>query len=84
MLLLILLLLIGTFISIFHATQHSFHQAEQNCDLFLSSEKNTPIDAPLRIITPCYRVFSLQGEPSYLFISQPAFSPFLSRAPPRS
>ena len=46
-LLISLMLVLGSFFSLAHASQHSFHQADQSCEAFLSIEKNSVLDSPL-------------------------------------
>lgn len=81
-LLISLILVLGSFFSLAHASQHPFHQADQSCVTFLSIEKNSAIDSPeAGIETEPYparhaAVFGHQVE------IQLARLPFLSRAPP--
>jgi hypothetical protein len=77
-----LILVLSSFISLTHASQHLFHQFDQGCEVFLSIEKNSAVDSPVTGIDIgpylCRHV-SVAGHQLQIQSARMVFS---SRAPP--
>jgi len=81
-LLISLVLVLGSFFSLAHASQHPFHQADQSCVTFLSIEKNSVLGSPvagLEVDPNLARHTAVVGRQVEIQSTRLAFS---SRAPP--
>jgi hypothetical protein len=77
-----LVLILASFFTLAHASQHHFHIEDQSCSAFLSVENNNGLDNTCADLHQEHHLYMHVVVPGPQLVYQITHSPYSSRAPP--